>query len=46
MDGRWGWVNGVVDLLGAKKDKSPTRVSMQGFIIWLLDLGSNQGPTD
>jgi len=26
--------------------RRPTRVSMQGFIIWLLDLGSNQGPTD
>ena len=28
------------------KKKAPHAISMQGFIIWLLDLGSNQGPTD
>ena len=29
-----------------RKEKSPEYFRIQGFQFWLLDLGSNQGPTD
>ena len=32
--------------LNAQTMKKAFELSFKGFLIWLLDLGSNQGPTD